>query len=528
MNELGVHWCPYLTKGGKVKNRITVPFFLFAIVLLGVVGAVWAREHVPKTKTETAIDIQTAGSDLVNLLRGKQFDMLDRRLNTLQLDYEKDTEQELALSAAFNWLTIADPELENLFQDWLKNYPESFAANLSLGAYYMAMAGKWRGDKYISETHPMRIEKMDSYLKKAAIHFKKSLFMTKKPTISYTKLIIVALYQGDDKASDHWLTEALEHDPYCITPRVAYMLTLEPRWGGSYEAMHAFVEDTRKGGKHPKLEKTARLFEGWIHWYNGFQSYLKGDYVAALDAYQKAITIEDDNEFRLARAKVYQIVGQTDLSIADLNRALELEPYSVSANYMLGITLLDKRQTAEALKNIQMAAEHGNIEAMNKLGGLYTTGDLGVTLNVEEGMKWWEKAAYFWDETAAFALGKTYERGLGIKVDKAAAVRYYRIAASQGYGPAINDLGLMLWYGYGTPTNREEAVQLWVIGAKKNIWQSKHNLQFFLSPLERFKLAFHYPQLFLEDKKILWLSIASILVLLLVLIIFVRLVKTRR
>jgi TPR repeat protein len=234
---------------------------------------------------------------------------------------------------------------------------------------------------------------------------------------------------------------------------------------------------------------------------------------------------------RLARAKVYQVVGQTDLAMADLNRALELNPQSTEALYMRGITLLDKRQTAEALKALHLAAEHGDMDAVKKLGDLYTSGDLGVPLNVEEGMKLWEKAAYFWDENASFALAGTYARGLGVKVDNAAAVSYLRIAAEQGHGLAINNLGLMLWYGRGTPANREEAVQLWVIGAKKNIWQSKHNLQFFLSPLERFKLAFHYPQLFLEDKKVVWISIASTLVLVLVVVLLVivslRLARTR-
>jgi TPR repeat protein len=309
------------------------------------------------------------------------------------------------------------------------------------------------------------------------------------------------------------------------------MRTLEPRWGGSYKAMREFAEYTRKG-RHPKLEKTARLFEGWIYWYSGLQKYLEGNYVAALDEYQKAIAMDDTVEFRLDRSKVYQVVGQTDLAMIDLNRVLELNPRLTAALYMRGLTLLDKRQTAEALKDLHLAAEHGNIDAFRKLGELYTTGNFGVPLNIEEGIKWWKKAAYFRDEYASFALGKTYERGLGVQVDKAAAVSYYLIAAEQGYGPAINDLGLMLWYGHGAPADRDEAIRLWVIGAKKDIWQSKHNLQFFLNPLERFNLAFHYPQLFLEDKTTILIGLGLILVSvlsgILIVIIAVRIARKRQ
>lgn len=494
-------------------------FVVLAILLIGVVGA-GAREHSSVIAPINAVTIQTSGTNLLNLLRSRQFDALDRRLNSLQFDYEQDTDQELAVAAAFNWFSLADPTLENLFQEWLKSHQVSYAANLATGIYYIAMAAEWRGGKYFNESHPTRIENMDRYLKKAVTQLERSLSLTKKPTFSYANLIKATRYHGDDNASKYWLSEALKRDPYCVKPRRAYFRTLEPRWGGSHNAMHEFVESTRNGG-HPKLEKTALLFEGWIHWDSGYQRYLKGDYVAALDAYQKAISLYDDSWFRLSRAKVYQVVGQTDLAMSDLNRALELDPQQTEAIYMRGITFLDKRQTEAALKDLHTAAQQGNMDAVKKLGDLYTSGDLGVPLNVEEGMKWWQKAAYFWDEAASFALGKTFERGLGVPVDKAAAVRYYRIAAEQGYGPAVNDLGLLLWYGQGTPANRKEAVQLWVIGAKKNIWQSKHNLQFFLHPIERFKLAFHYPRLFLEDKTVLWMGIVSLVTLALVVTLLV-------
>lgn len=512
-------------------KKISIPFFLFTILLLSVGGDALAREHAPITNQINPTEIQTHGSELLDLLRSQQFDALDHRLNALQMEYEKDTERELDVATAFDWFSIPDPDLENLFQEWLKAYPESYAANLAQGIYYFIMAAHWRGEKYFGETHPFRIERMERYLDKAVVYLEKSLRLTKEPTISYAKLIATARYLGDDELSNRWLTEALKSDPYCIKPRRAYMRSLEPRWGGSYEAMRKFAEDTRKG-EHSKMEKAARLIEAWIHFDKGYQKHLEGNYVATLDEYQKAIAIEDDSWFRSSRAKIYQIVGQTDLSMADLNRALELDPSSTEALYMRGVTLLDKRQPIDALKDLHMAAEHGDMDAAKKLGDLYTTGDLGVPLNVAEGMKWWARAAYFWDEYACDALAKTYERGLGVPENKATAVKYYRIAADQGYGPAINDLGLMIWYGQGTPANKEEAVQLWIIGAQKNIWQSKHNLQFFLSPLERLKLAVRYPRLFVNDKVVIWmataLSLVLVLIVTLLVIVVVRMAKTRQ
>lgn len=477
--------------------------------------------------TENTEVVQPDPLFYLNLLRNRQYDVIDGKLNTLQQEYEKDTEREQAAANAFNWLVMADPELESFFREWQRIYPESYAARVALGNYYLAMAGAWRGGNYINETHPFRIEKMDSYLNEAVSEYKKSLPLTEKPIISYYKLIVVSRYRGDLESRDHWLDEALKRDTYCVSPRSAYMRTLEPKWGGSYEAMRAFTETTRKIG-HPKLEKAAKFYEAWIYWDMGQQKYFEKDYVAALDEYQKAIDIYKNSAFYLDRASIYQAIGQTGLAMADLAMALQLSPLSSGALYMRGISLLDKRQPEEALKDIIFAAELGDMDAAYKLGELYTTGELGIPLNMEEGIKWWQKAAYFWNAEAAFALGKTYERGLGVKEDKKIAVSYYNIAAGQGHGPAINDLGLMLWYGYGAPADQKTAVKLWIAGAKKNIWQSKHNLKFFLNPFERFLLLYYYPQLLMEDKQLIGLCLASILLAALLVIAAVRISRKNR
>ena len=498
---------------------------------LFMVDTSWAvRAHEPVTSPVTPTISPHADGDMLDLLRGRQFDVLDRRLNTMQRDYEKDTWFEMDMYNEFNQFDMADPEMEDLFREWLDTYPDSYAAHLAAGIFYTGMATEWRGGKYISETHPQRLEHMGQYLEKANAHLEKSIGMTRKPTASYAKLIRTARYYGDFETANKWLKEAISRDPYCLKPRYIFAGNLLPRWGGSYKAMREFAEDTRKG-RHPKLERAALALEARMYYDMGYQEYIDGNYAAALDKFQKAISLKDESWYRVTRARLYKYVGQTDMAISDLNRALEMDPHATDAFYARGIALLDKRQTDEAIKDLLTAADHGNLEAMNKLGFLYSNGEMGAPLDVEEGLKWWSKAAYFWDENACFSVGKTYERGLGVKMDKDAAIPYYQIAASQGYGPAINDLGLMTWYGQGTPADRDEAIRLWIVGAKKGIALSKHNLNFFLSPLERLALAFRHPKVFLDDKQIILMGAGLFLALafVLVLIVFfvVRLSKAR-
>jgi TPR repeat protein len=486
-----------------------------------------SADYHPPQLPANGTPLQQAGSELLSLLRNRDFMALDSRLNALQSDYESNTSREDDLATAFNWIAIPNPDLEDLFLQWQKSYPESYAANLALGSYYRAMANQWRGSKYSDDTHAYRITMMNEYLEKAVAQLVKSLRMAKKPTFSYTKLISIATNQGNRDAASQWLADALKCDPYCVRPRTAYMRSLEPRWGGSYMAMKAFADAAGKVN-HPKLEKAARMYEGWAYWYSGYQKYLAKDYVGALNEYNKALLLDENSSARLDRARIYRAVGQVDLALADLSKSLELNPQSTEAHYIRAESLLDKRQTEEALQEMRFAAEFADMSAMNKLGALYFFGNAGVPVNLQEGLQLWQRAAYFWDEYASYNLGAAYERGLGVREDKATAVNYYRIAADQGYEPAINDLGLMLWYGRGTNVNKDEAIALWVAGARKGVWQSKHNLEFFLSLAERFKLVFRYPDIFLKDKTIIFAAVIVLFIFVAVVVVAaVRILKNK-
>lgn len=439
-------------------------------------------------------------SRLLDLFSGRQFAELDKLLNAYQAEYEKDTYKEQAAKVAFDTFFLPDPDLEPLFDEWRRQFPGSYAANLASGIYDYAMGITWRGDKYASRTHPHRFDEMRIFMEQAEQHIQASLPQTKKPIMSLALLIRIAKLDGSPQEATGFLDRAIAADPYCMSPRIAYMYHLEPRWGGSFEAMRRYAEETKSAGNHPKIVQVAQILGGWVHGYQGDSYFRNAEYNKALAEYEQAIASSEWDNFLVSRGWLYQKVGQTDLAIRDLSRALDQNPHDDYAHYVRGLALLDKYMTSEALTDLQSAARHGNTYAMNRLGQLYGDGEHGVPVRVDEALRWWGKAAYFWDENALFALGKTYERGIGVPVDQAAAVKYYRIAADEGYGPAQNDLGLMLWYGRGAPADQEEAVRLWRLAAKRGVWQARHNLNFFLGPVERAKIAVTDPQVFFDSK----------------------------
>jgi TPR repeat protein len=461
------------------------------------------------------------------MLKDRNFDALERRLGDIQRAYEADTEKEFSMNDAFAQLAVPDPDLEKVFEEWVSSHPSSYVANTAAGAYYLDMAGAWRGTKFIAGTPQWKLDRMGRYVEKAGQSLKRSLAMSQKPTLSYALLIRAARLNGIVKESAQWLYEAITRDPHCVLPRNAHMAQLEPRWGGSYGAMQEFADETGKE-QHPKLKKAAAKYQGWVQWYRGVELSWNNDYVEALKYFNSALARAEDTKFLVDRAGLYKDIGQTGLAMADVDRALELAPHNLQASYLKSMMLLDKHQVEEGMKGLLRLARMSDHDAMTQLGYIYKDGAHGIPINLAESIFWLKKVAYFGDDYACFQLGGMYSHGEGVPVDMKAAVEYFKVAASLGNALAMNDLGLMYWHGKGVPVDHRTATELWVKASDKGAWQANHNLRFFLRPHELILLAMYHPQIILKIKSLLWLILASMALVLLLTHMIIKNIKKRQ
>jgi TPR repeat protein len=69
-----------------------------------------------------------------------------------------------------------------------------------------------------------------------------------------------------------------------------------------------------------------------------------------------------------------------------------------------------------------------------------------------------------------------YAAGRGVPQDDAEAVRWYRLAAEQGHGPAQSNLGLMYERGEGVPQDNVEAVRWYRLAAEQGLADAQYNL----------------------------------------------------
>lgn len=87
-------------------------------------------------------------------------------------------------------------------------------------------------------------------------------------------------------------------------------------------------------------------------------------------------------------------------------------------------------------------AEAGDAEAQNRLGVIYQTGDKDTPVDPVEAVKWYRMAAEQGFDTSQFNLGGMYIKGSGVQKDSTEAIKWLRKCA-EGNGAAYHLLPLL-------------------------------------------------------------------------------------
>jgi len=122
-----------------------------------------------------------------------------------------------------------------------------------------------------------------------------------------------------------------------------------------------------------------------------------------------------------------------------------------------------------------------------------------VECDKSEAVKYYKMAADQGYTNAFTNLGFMASNGYGMVKDKNMAVRYYKKAAKRGYARGLCNLGYMYDYGYGVPHNKVMAAKYYSLAADQGYSVAQCNLAYmyqygFGVPLDK-KTAVHYYQL---------------------------------
>ena len=257
---------------------------------------------------------------LRSLLLHKRYADLTRNLETFQARFEADNSYEYWPTDAADAFGSSEPQLLPFLNEWVIASPDSFAPYLARGTYWQNVARTSRGVKWAPDTSEEELAGMRDAHGLSRKDLARSLQL--RPKLMAAQWVQMATLYGEaEDARRRTLDAALASCPRCYLIRAAYMSTLVPRWGGSYEAMAAFARESEQV-PNPKM----RLLKGYVDQDQANMLHISRRYAEALVAIERACALGDHPRFLKQRGQAYRRLNQLDKAMQDFDRALELHP----------------------------------------------------------------------------------------------------------------------------------------------------------------------------------------------------------
>jgi tetratricopeptide (TPR) repeat protein len=259
---------------------------------------------------------------LQKMLRERRFAELTSTIEGFQAAFERDYRHETWMHDALQAFP-SDPALEELLNAWQQAAPTSFAPLAARGVYFASMGFDKRGTAYVSDTQQAQLDRMKELHARAITDLRAALKLRPQLVAAYGSLINMGrASRGSGVVPRLELAAALAQCPHCFHVRRIYLMGLQPRWGGSYDAMDAFSADAAKDTANPRLAQ----LRGYADDDRCDMARSKGNYDVAAEACAKALALGENADFLTTQADLQERREDWGGAAATLQRAIALRP----------------------------------------------------------------------------------------------------------------------------------------------------------------------------------------------------------
>ncbi len=300
-------------------------------------------------------------SKVSRLFRQEKFKALNQLLSQYQKQVETNIENEDKLFTAYSAFEIRNESFTPLFDKWILSTPNQYQPYLARAHYFYRQGWKARGHDFRNKTSNSQIQGMKKYFNQAVNDIASALTINNQAILPYAMLIGISMNMGTHAKSKVLADEALTISPASFTIRDAYLRSLQPRWGGSLEAMQEFAASSQQYAKdNPRLklllgavftemasiERLAKKHGSAEKYYRKalifgdspsvfFQQttnfYWQGKYVDALESINQAIRLHpDDDGYYYWRSKIFIQQQRYGKAATDILSAESLNPYNTA------------------------------------------------------------------------------------------------------------------------------------------------------------------------------------------------------
>lgn len=284
-------------------------------------------------------------------------------------------------------------------EEWLKRYPDSYPAHLALSEALIHRAHRVNGSGAPWYMTPQKLFATYSLRRQADSYLHRSLALNRKPYLSYYYLIRAdrlthpassrSVSVVPRPAAKEYLEKAAQLDGPAFVARAAYMISLQPVWGGNAKAMRRHYEDSLNVGL---TDGQLARFRAMVLFEESRLMDVDKQAEARLKLAVEANTLDEDGRYLRDIIWLKVRAKRWADAMPDLDRAMELDPRDEWARRYRGTALFALNRHAEAYKEFRICADKGDAFSQNKVGWYLTMG-VGVPQNKHEGAQWFAKAA---------------------------------------------------------------------------------------------------------------------------------------
>ena len=336
-------------KTGLPKLALLIVGALVVIVL-----AVLTHHHQPVKVARGPLQrlyspLTVDPSAIVENLKAGKFNLVESTLKSFEQATAKDPRAEMNLVYGFGAFASSDDAIGVKVREWAAAWPDSANAHCARAVVLVEAASHARGRDGgpISSLPPDRFMDMEKDLNQAVMEADSARGLDPGLINAYLPAIEAARMEMDPVTMEEASKRAFDKFPASFQARRAAITAMEPRWGGSYDAMDKFANESQAYvSMNPML-----------HYLLGFPAMAQAQDLQAAEKWEPAISLLDHAielggdypAFYTYRGNSNYGLKNYDQALVDYKSANELTPDDPENLQMLALTAHELNRATDAL-----------------------------------------------------------------------------------------------------------------------------------------------------------------------------------
>jgi len=221
------------------------------------------------------------------LMAGAYLDV-EKQFSDVQSQFESGAINEFQLRDAYRPFYQVSQKYNDPLEAWVHGSPGSPYAHLVRGIFYRKLGENARGNTFLSETPAANLKVMAGFNVKAKYDLESALKIQPTLYMAVLHLLNISQFEGDRSAATRYLAMGNKLLPSNVMIRARYLISLEPRWGGSYPQMEAFIQRCADENVSPRVISLLRAIEDDDR---GLMIELKSGWAQAWPQYEAALDL---------------------------------------------------------------------------------------------------------------------------------------------------------------------------------------------------------------------------------------------